>query len=429
MRRLPIAIAIALLVLYGARAGTGVVGGVAYARGSLLAGEGLFYDALSVLDWAVHSQDPAALHWLRGEVRHGLWTKQLEEGGGRSPHTDVVLVAAYNDYTQAMATSPASGWYVANLAELYQECERQERRSQPTSLDLLEAGPWGLVGRSGRIAIGLSRMAVEREPNTYGLWDDLALILNDNGLQDLTLEAVRESARIQPLYYLHPYRDLTRPPEGLLAAFAEGSRSALGQAPLMGRGVHLTALGRVEIERGNFAQAEADLRAALDSPGHLLNVAEANFYLGTALMEQGRSEEAWGPLQAAAEHPNLRARSITTQALMAERTGRVELALELTRELFRLEPRNLAVTLELARLARQAEAWEQAEDALRWALGIYPDDLRARRELVLLYLDRGNTTEARKALVDLEEHGADPEEVRRLRDRAADARRSGRPPG
>lgn len=425
---LPLLIAIALIVVYGVRASTGIVGGVAHARGSLQAGEGRFRDALATLEWAVNSQDPAAMHWLRGEVRHGLWTELMDEGG-RSPVTDDVLVAAFNDYTQAVAVSPASGWYVANLAELYQECERQERAKQPTSLELLDLGPWALVGRSGRVAIGLSRIAIQREANTYGLHDELALIFDENGLEELTLDAVREAARIQPIYYLHPFRDMDPAPTGLLAAFAEGSRAALGQAPLLERVAHLTALGRVEILRGEYVQAEADLRAALEGPIEELNRAEANFYLGSALMEQGRFEDAWEPLESAAEHPNMRIRSISTQALIAERTDRPELAMDLARELFRLEPRNLVYTLELARLARQAEAWDRAEDALIWARQIHPQDLRVRRELVRFYIQRENYTEARRALTEFEEYGAEAYEVRRLRDMIATARRSGSSPG
>lgn len=417
LRRVSFWFGVALVAVYAVRAVSGVIGGVAYSRGSRFAAQGDFYQALRHLEWAASGLDPAGLAWLRAQVRQGLWERMLEEGGGRTSQTDRVLRDCYNDYAEAIRLSPASGWYLTNLGDLYQDVEIEERVDQVLSLDLLDSGPWAFVGRPGRIAIGLCRLGIAREPNVYTLQDRLALLYFDNGLTEPGLEAVRESARIQPMWYLHPFRDLNPMPEGLLDAFAEASREALGDTPLLGRSVHLVALGKVELQRGEYAQAEADLRAALAAPGHWMNHAEASYYLGYALMEQERYDEALEALLGAEEHPSMVPLSLAAQALVAERTGHVEEALELLRRLRRLAPRTLAYTLEFARVARRLELWEQCEDALKWARITHPGDARPHADLVLLYIDTDDPSDALRALDELARVEGESDRVVRLRQR------------
>jgi len=188
-----------VVVFYGVRAVTGIVGGAAYARGSEAAGNGEFKAARDYLEWAILPQDPAALPWLRGQVLQGMWELIFEESG-RTARGDELLVEAHHQYTAAVAASPVSGWYWTDLAGVYQTQELMERAEQPISLGSIDDDPWARVGRPGRIAIGLCRKGIAREPNAYGLHDLLTMTLIESGLDDLALDAVKESAKIQPIY-------------------------------------------------------------------------------------------------------------------------------------------------------------------------------------------------------------------------------------
>jgi Flp pilus assembly protein TadD len=110
-------------------------------------------------------------------------------------------------------------------------------------------------------------------------------------------------------------------------------------------------------------------------------------------------------------------RSLATLVVLEERGGYLDRALELAGELRKAEPRNLAPTLDYARLAARLERWDQAEDALNWAILTHPEEPRPRSELVDLYLRRGDLSEARRALSDLERLVGDTPEVERFRQR------------
>ena len=161
-------IALAVVLLYAARAAYGWVGGWSYSHGSRLAGAGDYEAALPILDHAAVGQHRPAALWLRAEAREGAWRERFA-AGERSPEMDDLLERSYRDYTEAISLSPASGWYWTNLGELYNDREQLERERREVPLDLIGHGPWGLVGRPGRVAIGLIRLGVEREPTIYSL--------------------------------------------------------------------------------------------------------------------------------------------------------------------------------------------------------------------------------------------------------------------
>jgi tetratricopeptide (TPR) repeat protein len=154
-----------------------------------------------------------------------------------------------------------------------------------------------------------------------------------------------------------------------------------------------------------------------------LNRAEANYYLGKALLEQGRMEEALEALAESAAHPNFEAASLATQAEIAEREGRVTDALELLTRCRRLQPRNLGYLLVFARVARAAEEWEKAEAVLKYGIVAHPTEIGPVKALVTTYVEMGDLGKAELALEDLKRMGGSQYDTRRLADAIERARR------
>ena len=406
---------IGLVALFGARAAIGWIAGPAWSRGARLADAQRYDEALGALDRAAVGAARSAALWLRGEARMGLWEARLVAGEEPGDLEDLLL-GAHRDYTEAIAMSPASGWYWASLGAWYHQVERLQRTRQPFQLSLLRHGPWAAVGRPGRIALGATRIAIEREPTLYTFHDQLALMFLEYGLNGPALEAVRRSARVQPIYELHDYRSLDPPPREVLDAFAQASRAALGETPLLRQAVHLLALGRLELRRGRPQEAERDLRAALEAPGHDLNRAEGSYRLGLALAEMGRYDEAEEVLVRAEESPRFEAAAAAARASIADRKGQSERALELLRRARRLEPRELAYVLEFGRIASEAGEWKMAEEALRWGVSVHPGDPRPWRALLGANIELGRWSEAERALLELERLEGPTETVRRFRE-------------
>jgi tetratricopeptide (TPR) repeat protein len=414
-RALPALLASVLLALFGARAMIGWSAGPAWSRGSRLAAAEFYSEALPVLDRAAVGARRSAALWLRGEARMGLWEQRLV-AGEEAATLEGLLADAHRDYTEAIAMSPASGWYWASLGALYHEIERFERSRRSFDLSLLRRGPWAAVGRPGRIALGATRIAIEREPTLYTFHDQLALMFLEYGLNGAALEAVRRSARAQPIYEYHDYRSLDPTPRAVEDAFAQACRASLGRTPFLRRCDHLLALGRLELRRGRASDAERDLRAALEAPGHELNRAEGHYLLGLALLNQGRHEEAEQELLLAEAHPRFEAAAVAARARIADGQGRREEALDLLRRARRLRPRELAYVLEFARIAREAGEWKMAEEALRWGISVYPEDPRAWRSLLGTSIELGRWSEAEQALRELERLEGPTETVLRFRE-------------
>lgn len=414
----PILIAAGLVAFYAYQSLTGWVGGLAYSKGRRLAAYGRYEEALPYLQRAPSGLKASPAHWLAGQVRIGLWQYGLAEG--RSPdELEALLSSAFTDYTRAISMSPASGWYWAALGDLYHQRERIRRREMPLSLETLDAGPWGLVGRPGRIAVGLSRAAIEREPNVYLFRDQLALQLWEYGLRDEALEAVRESARVLPVYHFHEYVDMDPTPPEILEAFAAASREALDSTPFLRRNLHHIALARVAFRRGRPQEAEAELRKALALPGQALNRAEAYYLLGRALAEQQRDDEALEAFENSLNHPNFTAAAVVWQATIEERRGRIEEALQLMRRARRLRPRDADYGIRYARLARRLEQWDRAAAALRRVAADHRDDPRPLELLADLHLQLGRKQDAARTIDRLDGLPGTEAAVERLRSRLA----------
>jgi tetratricopeptide (TPR) repeat protein len=423
-RLIPLLIAVGFVGLFGVRAILGWVGGPAYSKGRAWAAWGWYEDALPLLERGTLGLTAAETLWLRGQVRVGLW--QTAMSAGADPReVEHYLYDAHRDYTRAVAMSPASGWNWAGLGELYHQVEWLERRTAEVSLSALGSDPRQRVGRPGRVAVGMSRIAIEREPEVYYFHDQLALTLWDYRLTDAALEAVRRSAAVQPIYRFHNYESLAPAPEEIVDAFAAGSRAALGSTPFLRRTLHLLALGRVEYRRGELEQAERDLRAALEAPGEALNRAEGRYYLGLVLAGLERYDEAWDELLQAETHPNFETLAIVARARIAEARGQAQEAIALLQRARRLEPRSMRYVLEYARVSREAAQWKKAEAALRWGTILEPDNPRPWRGLAATYLQMARPLDAARAVDELERIEGNSASVRQLRDAVE---RSGVPP-
>jgi tetratricopeptide (TPR) repeat protein len=411
---LRVAVALVLIGLFGARAAVGLWSGPAYAKGRHLAARADYTAAISHLERGTVGPYRSAMYWLRGQTRVGLWQDGLARD--EDPQSLVHhLEQAHREYTRAISMSPASGWYWLALGELYHAIEQYERYRNGIGLDLLGQDPWHWVGDPGRVAIGMTRVALEYEPNVYTFHDQLAIVLWGYRLREASLEAVRQSARVQPVYRFHVYRNMVPEPPEVLDAFRVASREALGQTPFLRETLHRLALGRLEYRSGNLEQAEQDLRAALEAPGELLNRAEAHYYLGMTLAGRGRSEEALESLALAEAHPNFQAASVVAQARLAEQEGNLVETLRLLRRARRIDPRNMAWVFEFARVAEAAEEWKKVEEALRWGATLDPGDPRPWRRLVQFYRRTGRRIEARQALEELARIEGETEAVIQLR--------------
>lgn len=390
-RVLMLVLAGVLVAVYGARAVSGVVGGLAYLRAVPRIDEGEYEQARKLLRWADVGPDRGEVLLLSGEVKRGLW--RIAVAAGAAQDAMPLLAGAAADFLEAAWSMPATAWPWASLGDVYDRLER-ERRGLLSDVRIGENGSWNDVGREGVIAIGLLRKAVERSPGDPALWDQLAMVLLRYGLHDEALAAVRASARAHPVYTNHPFPYLKPQSADLLSAFAEGARGALGHAPMIDRGRHLVALARLAMRMGEPAEAERTLLAALEQPGKGINRAETRYWLGRALAEQGRYDEAEENLVAAGEQPVFEVLALEVRADIAERRGRPEQALELWRQVRWAAPERLEPCLHFAELARRLGRWDEALEALAWAGLMHEDDARPLAEQARTLLEKGEPAAA-----------------------------------
>jgi tetratricopeptide (TPR) repeat protein len=386
-------LAVAAALVYGGRAVTGWIDGVAYSKGSRLSAAGRLSAALPLIEMGAIGAARPAMLWLAGEARLGLYQARVAEGAPEE-ELDELLRGAFSNHTAAIPLSPASGWYWSSLADVYHQRERRLLYRFGRPLDLLGQDRWAFVGRDGRIALGMMRMAIEREPTQFVFYDQMAFALLDYGLRPQGLEMVRDSARVQPNFAMHSYRNLDPLPRDVLDAFAEGARSALGQTPLMPRVTHLLALGRLELRRGNASQAERDLREAIETPGTELNRADVYYRLGQALQMQARYDDAIEAYLRAEDDPIFEPLALRARAGIAEERGDLEHALDLLRQARRLRPGEMDYALTYARYAIEFGRPDWAEEALRWASTKHPEDPRPLRELAGLLREQGDVSGA-----------------------------------
>ena len=393
---------VALTAVYAVRAGFGFVAGLSYSEGRKLARDGYYEAALPLLDRSAVGELRPELRWLAGQTRVGLWEQRIAEGVDPGDVEDL-FDGAYRDATAALAASPANGWHWMALGDLYHRNERLEAHRAGVPLSLLDQDPWTRVGHSGRVAIGLMRIGLQREPNWYDFHDQLAYVYYHYALEAETLDAVYRSALALPVYELHPYRTLRPPDPRILDAFARGAEDSVGRVPWLRPVLHSIALGRIEARRGRWVEAEAHLEAALAGSTIPLNVAEIHYYRGLARIGQGRLDAAFEDLVEAEAAAPFEPLAVISEADLRERQGRWEEALGLWRRARRLQPKRLDVSIRLIAAAVRLERNDVATQEIREALRIHPRRPEPRVELVRQRLREGNLAKATRALEELRE--------------------------
>jgi tetratricopeptide (TPR) repeat protein len=384
--------------VFTTRAVTGVLAASAYRRTWALDAGGGQADPGPLFDRAAVGANRAELLWRAGRSRLAAWRRlPMPERNGRRGAEALRTAAAR--FLEERVVTPGSVWPISGLADVYACRESVARAERPTDLALLERGPWALMGDDGRVAIGLTRAAIDREPSSFDLRDRLVLFLENNGLHEDALRAMEESARVVPDFNAHPDFTFESLPRDLVETFWRTSRALRPEdAPLLRRDRYLLSLGQLGRRLGHLAEAEHDLRAVLGMPGTELGHAEDAFHLALVLIDLGRLDEAETMLARAAREPVFELGVAGTRARIATQRERWPEALEQLRECRRLRPRELWILLEFARVAQKAGAWDQAEEALRWAMLVHPTDAVPHRAIVEMFLAKGERQKARQAL-------------------------------
>ena len=407
VRRVAVWVAVvALCTVYGYRALRGAVAGYAFAQGRLLAAEGPSRNALAYFDVSGVGANRFRANQAAAQMRVRLW-KSIEESEGPVAAGYDALDGAAQDYVVALCTAPASPTPWRGLGEVYERRERIRRAA--LGGDSVATG-WSGLGRPGRVAVGMMRRAIERGESWFVLYDELAKLLWRFELEREAEDMAGRSAQVLPMLSRHQYPPGAEMPRPLLDAFAEASWQAIDQVPFVPRRDHLVDLGRIEMLRGRPEAAVRALEAAVDEPGDEVGRVEVLFYLGAALMELGRMDEAESRFDAASAHPAFRDASLLSLAQIAERTGRLELALRHLRDLRWEDPDNLWYCLEYARTARRLAQWDKAVEALRWARINHPEDIRPMSEMAQTHLAQGEVGAAASLLLEIDAMMADEQD-------------------
>jgi len=412
----PYAVVAGILIagLFVARAATGVPAWRAYTRGQVLEAAGRYAEAGPLMDRAAVGGLMTRALWRSGRARTKMWHR-LPAGDRHGSIEDGLLRTAAARFLKARAASPGSAWFTAGLGDVYTRREESAREIRVVALERLARGPWALLGDDGRIAVGLMRAAIKREPTNFEHRDQLVFLLEANGLHGEALSAMDESARALPDFGAHPDFDFEELPRDLVEAFWRTSRAlAPGDAPLLPRDRYLLSLGQLGRRLGHLEEAEQDLRAAMNLPGTMVVHAEEAFHLGLVLVDLGRLDEAETLLAQASREPVFGPGVASTRAHIAMKRERWPEALAQLREARRLQPRELWVLLELARVAQKTESWDQAEEALRWAIVVHPENPAPRRIMVELFLAKGEKARARGALDEFVAAFGKTEDVARM---------------
>lgn len=415
------AVGVVLATIFVARAAAGVRASLAYARGSRGFEQGAYEGAIAPLDVGAIGASRVEGLWLGGEARLGVWDTLPADQRDGARGKDLLNGAA-SKLLAGRAASPASPWFEASLAGVYARREGARRARAAIDLSLLDRGPWAFVGDDGRTAIGLVRGAILLEPNTVEFRDQLVMVLLANGLKDEAFSAVEDSARVVPDFGAHPGLSYEALPREVVEHFWSVSRTVTpDQVPLASHERHLLSLGILGRRLGHLDEAEADLRAALAAPGTEFFHAEDAFHLALVLVDRGRADEAIPYLNRANAFDVFGPAVATTRARIAESRGDVAGALDRLHDARRLAPRDLGILLDFARVAEKLEAWDQAEEALRWARVVHPTDPAPDRAMIELSLRRGEPGKAREAVDHLRALVGPTDEVAELERRVTSA--------
>ncbi len=204
-------------------------------------------------------------------------------------------------------------------------------------------------------------------------------------------------------YYTQQFVDLF---EAARSSAANGSKPSPDAPPPPDIEATLAAI-QTRLDRGE------DLEGALADVDRLLAAVPGDARLAplkVALLERlGRTEEAAAlRAQYGLSGPSapLATLSIPDLILRANRLldeGDVEGSLEVIREVVARQPNNVAGLELMAEAARRAARWQEAEFALKSALGLQPDNIGLRLRLGEVYLAMGDSSGARDVFRQLTE--------------------------
>jgi len=408
----PVILVLAALMVggYGYRALVGIRAGWAFEQGREAYRARIYDEAAPLFERAAVGFLGLRATRLAAEAQKELWEQQ-EDLKGAVTADPAPLIAATDGFLRCRCLSPASRRSWEGLGEVYNQLEWIEREERALSSFQSGIAPWSRVGRRGRISIGMIRSALELAPNWSSLLDELALTFWAYGLEEESREAIRASALSLPLFYRHRYWRVPDAPQWMFDTFAEASREALGQVPLLAPVGHLNDLGKLDLLRGEYELAARTLEEALGKSGHATNRAETEFNLALALLALGDEAGGREHLEIAAENPVFRAASLRELARVAQLAGDLPSAVERLRQLRYEDPSNLEYCLEFAEMAKQIPIWPSVIEALRWAKLIHPDDPRPHVALADAYLLMGDTMAARDLFREIEKLEVDPAEL------------------
>jgi tetratricopeptide (TPR) repeat protein len=373
------------VVLYAVRAVQGLTGGSSYVRGAELAADGYYYEALPLLERGAVGEHGFEAEWLAAEVRLGIWDLLTASGERGTEHLAILREAA-DGYRRAARLSPASGWPWSGIGKVYERVELADRSMRTIPLDALGSGPWALVGTEGRMSIGLGRIAMEKEPNVAEFHDELVLRLVRFGLLDEAADAIRTAALVLPVLGFHDALREEDLSDELLRAFLEGAKETEGTSPLLSDERYYFAMGKLHRRLGDREDAERYFRRALESPAAPLERAETRYHLGLVLMDLQRFEEAEDFLAQAERQEVFAGPVLSARAAIAEQTGDLRASLGFLQQAVRESPRDLALAVRYARLARELGERDMAFEALRWMTVVHPRNSIPWIELVETHL-------------------------------------------
>jgi tetratricopeptide (TPR) repeat protein len=399
----------------------GVASGRAFSAGLRDAAAGRYGPAVAELDRGAVGIHRFEARWMAGEVRLGIWDR-MDDPAAYGAEGVRTLSEAAREFLASEREVAASGWPLSGLATAYRRVEQVEAAGRPVDLASFGKPPWARIGRAGRIAVGLGRLAVGREPTVSARRDALVETFSRLGLPDEAASALRESARIQPVLEKHHDLDPGRMERTLIEAFHEGAREALGNVPMTRPIEHRLSLGKSAFRLERFEEADAWFREVLDAPAGRLDFAEARFWLGLVSERRGRLEDAGVFFSSVLSIPAFRPAALDRLARLAERRGDWRGVYERLDLLRREQPGRPEFVVRWAAAAIRSGEAARAVEGVRAGLVRSPGDPDLRAALVEALLAAGDVEGASRELEAFAERfGGDPR-VDGLRPRVAGAR-------
>jgi Flp pilus assembly protein TadD len=283
----------------------------------------------------------------------------------------------------------------ADLAALFDDCASKVRAAPA------DAAAWAALAMAYQsngfdaMAETCWRHALQLRPTDAKWWYAFALVLEREDRYDDAVAAARRAADIGPDYApLHRSLAFWALGRGRLDEAEAAARRAV-EISHNGSGA-LIALGRVQMEKGDDAAAEATFAAALAAwPEDWGAASYVRFLHGTALRRMGREDEAARELalgrgepaalpdpwraEVAAFRTGFEARLQRAHRLVESQS--LDAAIDELQELRKKRPKNAQVLTDLAAAYLHSARWREAIAVLEECVAAHPGDLDPRLQL------------------------------------------------